>query len=100
MQQVVDGHKTEDQPIWPFARGHPLSLQRTERAYLYIKGGNKVLDAGGAIVANIGHSYGDVAEAIHVNAVNPGLIESEIWEGKIPHDTARNIPSLRTCSSV
>ena len=43
----------------------PLQIERAEGAYLYLPGGNRLLDAaGGAIVANIGHGRAEVAEAM------------------------------------
>ena len=64
--QQDDRGRAAHQPFWPFVpRAQPLSIQRTKGAYLYFKDGSKVLDAaGGAIVVNIGHGRGEVAEAM------------------------------------
>ena len=65
-KQDVYGRNTTVQPLWPFApHAQPLSIQRTEGAYLYLNDGAKILDAaGGAIVVNIGHGREEVAKAM------------------------------------
>jgi len=43
----------------------PLAIQRAEGIWLYTDAGHRILDAaGGAIVSNIGHGRGEVAEAM------------------------------------
>lgn len=50
-------------PFLPF--GRPVSVRRGDGAYLVMDDGRRILDAaGGAIVTNIGHGRGEVAEAV------------------------------------
>ena len=51
---------------WPFLKQTwGIEFERSEGAYLYTKGGRKILDAaGGAIVSNIGYGREEVAQAI------------------------------------
>ena len=50
---------------WPFVAGNFPLITRTEGLYLYDDSGRKILDAaGGAVVSNIGHGRGRVAEAM------------------------------------
>ena len=37
---------------------------------------------------------------IRVNAVSPGLIESEIWNGSVPHETAKKIVPMQRVGSA
>lgn len=72
--------KTVSQPNWPFIpREQPLSIQRTEGAYLYLDDGRKILDAaGGAVVVNVGHGREDVVEAMAQAAKKNSFVVA-IW---------------------
>ena len=67
-------------PSWPFVpRDIPLSIQRTEGAYLYLDDGRKILDAAsGAIVVNIGHGRQEVVEAMATAAHTNSFVVA-IW---------------------
>jgi adenosylmethionine-8-amino-7-oxononanoate aminotransferase len=52
-----------------------MELSHAEGAYLYMKDGQKILDAaGGAIVTSIGHGRREVADAIHKAVMNASYI--------------------------
>ena len=79
-QHDVDGRKTTAQPFWPFVpRSEPMSIQRTEEAYLYLKDGTKILDAAaGCIAVNIGHGRKEVADVI-AKAVQTNSFVLPLW---------------------
>ena len=72
--------KVVSQPSWPFVpREIPLSIQRTEGAYLYLNDDTKIIDAaGGAIVVNVGHGRKEVVDVM-ANASKTNSFVTPIW---------------------
>ncbi|XOV87898.1 MAG: aspartate aminotransferase family protein [Pseudomonadota bacterium] len=62
--------------LWPFLPGRsPTELSHAKGSYLYLKNGNKILDAaGGAIVTSIGHGRAEVAEVIRAAVMNASYV--------------------------
>lgn len=94
--------------IWPFIpTSDPTFLSHAEGAYLYLQGGQKILDAaGGAVVANIGHGRRKVADAIHAATMNATYVvppwltperEALVHELR-DHWLPQHLPCVHLCS--